>query len=416
MGLPRIHCHSAFKHYEMYHCNQSSGYGNSIFNTTYNFNGGDICGGGFWGGLFGGLGMGLGAGLMNMFTGGMNMFSGMNMFGGGIGMFGGGFPMMNFWGMGGGSSQNVDGAGGKSKAKAKDNDNDNKECPDKDNEIRIALRDKLQKLGEQTTITQAEIDTLKAEIQKAKDETDENHNDTDKTEYDQLLKDLEKIKPKGAPAQTSVAEDKDDSGESTRTDVQTDTQVTETPTPAPAPAPTPTVTGNLTDKASGDLSPEEIKQLTAAQAIEILGNDKNKRLNADDTVKVPRTYNELLLAWKSGLKIQFCKNTDSENDSKKSATISGNITGEISPYGSDGDKMYKAKVKDTYGEYELVFNFNENNNTIEIISANGAKVEYEDNDGNSVTKDLTTVSTGNEGDKYHIGEEWATRTGNPLVR
>ena len=119
VNVPRIHCHSAFKHYEMVHCNNSSGYENSVFNTTYNFNGGSICGGGFWGGLFGGLGMGLGASLMNFLGGGMGMF------GGGMGMFGGGFPMTGMWGLGGG--QRADGVSRKEKPK-------DKKCEDPDRE------------------------------------------------------------------------------------------------------------------------------------------------------------------------------------------------------------------------------------------------------------------------------------------
>lgn len=78
----RINCHSAYKHYDMFHsgCYGSGNYG-SIFNTTYNINcGGSSSHGGFWSGL----GLGFGNALAGLFGGfGMN----------GIGMGG--------WGMGG---------------------------------------------------------------------------------------------------------------------------------------------------------------------------------------------------------------------------------------------------------------------------------------------------------------------------
>ena len=190
--IPRIHCHSAFKHYEMFHSHSSS-YGSSIFNTTYNFNGGSICGGGFFGGLLGGLGMGLGAGLMNFLGGGlfggMGMFGGgMGMFGSGMGMFGNGFPMMNWWG---GSRTHTDGAGGKDKPK-----NDDKKCEDIDREKIVNLRDKVHDLGKKDEIKQTDIDALRSEIEAAKKASDENHKKTDDESYDQLLRDLADIKPK----------------------------------------------------------------------------------------------------------------------------------------------------------------------------------------------------------------------------
>lgn len=76
---PRLHCHSAFKHYQMYHRDCGSDYGNSVFNYTYNINGGNICGGGFWGGLWGGIGYGIGNFLGGLFGGG---FGFNNWFGG----------------------------------------------------------------------------------------------------------------------------------------------------------------------------------------------------------------------------------------------------------------------------------------------------------------------------------------------
>lgn len=81
--MSRINCHSAFKHYEMFHghgaCCGGNSYG-SVFNTTYNIKGGGH--GGFWGGF----GLGLGSFVGNLFGG----FMGNMGFGFGFPNFGGG--------------------------------------------------------------------------------------------------------------------------------------------------------------------------------------------------------------------------------------------------------------------------------------------------------------------------------------
>lgn len=101
--MVRINCHSAFKHYEMFHSNHCGGsnYG-SIFNTTYNIS----CGnngnhGGFWSGFGAGLGNAFGGLFTNMF-GGMN-FGGMSLWGGGMMPWGGAtMPWFNSIGNNGG--------------------------------------------------------------------------------------------------------------------------------------------------------------------------------------------------------------------------------------------------------------------------------------------------------------------------
>ncbi len=203
VNIPRIHCHSAFKHYEMFHSCSDSSYGNSIFNTTYNFNGGTMCGGGFWGGLLGGLGMGLGAGIMN-FLGGGSMFGGGlfggGMFGGGMGMFGnfgmfgGGFsPFASIWNNN--STPRTDGAGGR-----KENPSaDDSECKDIDDEKIDNLTTKYNELKNKSTITQEEIDALKQEIEDAKENSDDIHKDGNDASYKNLLELVGKLEPKSAP-------------------------------------------------------------------------------------------------------------------------------------------------------------------------------------------------------------------------
>lgn len=191
VNVPRIHCHSAYKHYHMFHNNSGSSYGNSVFNTTYNFNGGTMCGGGFWGGLLGGFGMGLGAGLMNLFGG---LFGG-GMFGGGMSF---GFPMFGggLWGGYGGGSRVGDGAGGKDKSPKVKEKIVEKECKDKDGAIINKLRVELNTLKAKDNITQEEITALHAKIKKAKADSDEHHKVDDDKAYDLLLEDIGILKPK----------------------------------------------------------------------------------------------------------------------------------------------------------------------------------------------------------------------------
>ena len=187
-NIPKLHCHSSFAHYDMFHCNRSSSYGNSVFNTTYNFNGGTICGGGFWGGFLGGIGMGLGAGIMNFLTGGMGMF------GGGMGMFGGGFPMMNMFGgnmyAGGiwnwGGTHKGDGAGGKNRTDEKS------DCGGKDAEYLHTLRERLNKIKNASDPGKAAKDLYNDIVAVIAKQKDDAHNDIDDKNYKDLKADLEK--------------------------------------------------------------------------------------------------------------------------------------------------------------------------------------------------------------------------------
>ena len=403
VSIPRIHCHSAFKHYEMFHCNQSSGYGNSVFNTTYNFNGGTMCGGGFWGGLFGGLGMGLGAGLMNFLGGGL--------FGGG--MFGGGFPMMNMWGgfpimnMWNMNNHRTDGAGGR--------ETNTIEKDNKDTTLIGDYSEKIDNLRKQKTpIEKKTLIDLYAQITKSKDEQDDIKKDADTKSYNNLLKDLEIIgkdynlevkdgklteKEVEAPEATETVEEPE------AQEAQEAPEVPDTHVEKPE---------DLTKKNINELTPEQIKNLSKDDAITLLQN--NQRINENNgekSVKVPRNYKELLLAQKSGLKIQFCRNKSAVNNTKKSPTIQGTIIGEIEQMG-DNTKIYKVKIQDKYGKYTLLFNYDEDNNNIEITEAEGAKIKFTDENNEEVEIALTKRRTG-EDYKYQIGDEWAEREGESLL-
>ena len=141
--MVRINCHSAFKHYEMFHSNYCGGghYG-SIFNTTYNIS----CGnngnhGGFWSGFGAGLGNAFGGLFTNLF-GGMN-FGGMGLWGGGMMPWGGAtMPWFN-------SIGNNGGWWGNNANNTNNTNNDSSNSPvDKDNEKYNKLEKDVNKLLE----------------------------------------------------------------------------------------------------------------------------------------------------------------------------------------------------------------------------------------------------------------------------
>ena len=194
-GINRLHGRTALQHDLCYHVfhDDSSSYGNSIFNTTYNFNGGMICGGGFWGGMLGGFGMGLGAMFGNMLGGlfgGFGGFSGFGGFGGfsPFGMFGGGgvSPFSSWFG----GSRRADGAGGKDKETT---DSEAKTVTEKNKDTSLIgeYSDKIDKLRGQTTpINKQTLIDLYDKISKSKTEQDDIEKDADTKSYTNLLNDL----------------------------------------------------------------------------------------------------------------------------------------------------------------------------------------------------------------------------------
>lgn len=398
VNVPRIHCHSAYKHYHMFHNNSGSSYGNSIFNTTYNFNGGTMCGGGFWGGLLGGFGMGLGAGLMNLFGGlfggGMGFgFPMGGMFGGGFGF--GGFPMLGGWGGFGGGSR-ADGAGGKEKeTKTKTIEKEKiveKEVKNKDTKLIGNYSkeiDALRNPSKTQSVTKEELQNLYNKINKSKSEHDNIEEEADTDSYTNLLNDLKQI------AENNCLEFKDGKF------------VEKVPKPINDGINNLNVNkANMPDdnvvQPQNQTLEQKINALKPEEAIQQLGN----RIVKDSSgkaiaVKVPRNYKELLLAKQSGLKIQFCKNTGLTG-ARQSQTISGTIVGEIE---KQDDGTYKVVVQDG-GKHTLSFKFeNSNKATVTLLSSEG--VTGKDKNNNDVA--LTDVKVGTE---YYINnenDEWAIR-------
>ena len=103
VNVPRLHGRTPLQRNlcrTIFH--NDSSYGNSVWNVTYNFNGGPF-GNNFGSGFLNGIGMGIGAGIVGLFgkaAGGFNNWcSNIGNFGcfGGFSNFGGftGFPMFN---------------------------------------------------------------------------------------------------------------------------------------------------------------------------------------------------------------------------------------------------------------------------------------------------------------------------------
>ena len=423
---PRLHCHSAFRHYQMFHREHDSSYGNSVFSTTYNITGGQICGGGFFGGLWGGICMGLGAGIMSFLGRTFGGFSFGNF--GGFGGFGGGFGGMmaspfslmgnsalfnptNFWNIG--NRNNSDGAGGK--------DNETKTITEKNKDTAIIANytkqvAKLEENKEPQNIDKQNLINLYNKIKKSSDEQDNIEEDSDKKLYNDLLRRIKTLAEKvNLVEKDGRLVEKTQTQNPTNNPSQRSDAVTSAATQAPALTNNRVVKSNDNGKLSDDdltkLSVENqndliqiknnINNITPKIAKTILGDRYNAKSN---TVKVPRNYVELLLAQKTGFDIQFCKNTEQEGKEKKSPTIKGKIEGNIRK--QEDKEIYTFTVKDK-GKFTLEISFEEGNKTITVTKAEKPEIEYKEN-GKTKHAELKYQL---EDITYNIGDEWATRTG-----
>ena len=208
----RINCHSAFKHYEMFHSNHCGGsnYG-SIFNTTYNIS----CGnngnhGGFWSGFGAGLGNAFGGLFTNMFSG-MN-FGSMGLWGGGMMPWGGAtMPWFNSIGNNGGWWNN-----NANNNNTNNTNNDSSNSPvDKDNAKYNELEKDVNKLLEKAekTDSKKEAKELYDKIKELYEEPlDSMNKKMNKGAYHDLMTTLEKNFPElkdGADAAKGKKPEKD---------------------------------------------------------------------------------------------------------------------------------------------------------------------------------------------------------------
>ena len=189
--MSRINCHSAFKHYEMFH-NMGGDVINIGSNNTTIFNMGTGFGGGsFWSGLGYGLGNGLGSIFGGLFGGNMGGFGnfgfGMSPFG--MGGFGFGMSPFGLGNIFGGGSNRVDShSDGKGKVK-NDNEDKHAECKDPDRKIINDLGSKVKDTIGNKDAKPADVKALYEKIKKAKTDSEKepNHTETDKKDYENML-------------------------------------------------------------------------------------------------------------------------------------------------------------------------------------------------------------------------------------
>ena len=192
--MSRINCHSAFKHYEMFH-NMGGDVINIGSNNTTIFNmGAGFGGGNFWSGLGYGLGNGLGSIFGGLFGGNMGGFGN---FGFGMSPWAGMGMFYNSMGAGGyGGSSRVDShSDGKGKVKD-DNEDKHAECKDPDLKKINKFRDDVQDIQGLDKPDKAKVKAKYDEIVKAKKDQDDTHKAENTAAYDNLLEDLQKLADK----------------------------------------------------------------------------------------------------------------------------------------------------------------------------------------------------------------------------
>ena len=189
--MSRINCHSAFKHYEMFHSRGGDVINIGSNNTTIFNTGAGFGGGSFWSGFGYGLGNGLGSIFGGLFGGNMGGFGnfgfGMSPFGmGGFGFGMSPFGLGNIFG--GGSNRFDSHSDGKGKVKDK-NEDKHVECKDPDRKIINDLGSKVKDTIGNKDAKPADVKALYEKIKKAKTDSEKepNHTETDKKDYENML-------------------------------------------------------------------------------------------------------------------------------------------------------------------------------------------------------------------------------------
>ena len=190
--MARINCHSAFKHYEMFHSRGGDVINIGSNNTTIFNCGGSHLGGGFWGGF----GLGLGNAFGSLFSGGFGMGGfGFPLFGG-LGNFGSIWsnPLDNRNSRVSNSSPNTTACNCDDKEPAKNIDN-----------AKFAdLTGQLKDLQQKENVTPEEIQAVIDKVQDARDKEDGIEGVNDKKTYDNLLATLKNMKTKAAQAHAAT--------------------------------------------------------------------------------------------------------------------------------------------------------------------------------------------------------------------
>lgn len=193
--MSRINCHSAFKHYEMFHSRGGDVINIGSNNTTIFNTGAGFGGGSFWSGFGYGLGNGIGSIFGGLFGGNMGGFGN---FGFGMSPFGmGGFGMSPFTNLfmtpfGGISGFNLLDR----LTKSKDSEDKHAECKDPDLKKINKFRDDVQDIQGLDKPDKTKVKAKYDEIVKAKKDQDDTHKAENTAAYDNLLEDLQKLADK----------------------------------------------------------------------------------------------------------------------------------------------------------------------------------------------------------------------------
>ena len=405
--MSRINCHSAFKHYEMFHSRGGDVINIGSNNTTIFNMGAGFGGGNFWSGLGYGLGNGLGSIFGGLFGGNMGGFGnfgfGMSPFG--MGGFGFGMSPFGLGNIFGGGSNRVD-SHSDGKGKVKDSKDDKHDCDDPDQKKIIGFMDDLNEINKLNDKGKANEDKVKAkykEILDAKENQDKYdpaklHKKENTAAYDKLLNRLQDIAEQNGWANLKEAkvgiDDNADANpvakvdDSNKKNVVPTEQTSET---TPGSATGKIDTANLTAEQINALTPEQILNLTPDEAKSLLG--KLGALNKDgDGVNATTNYTKLLLAQKSGLPLSCGHNASLDNLKGADAYLKGKVSnvtlnGDDITFEIETDNVkLKMKCKADSSSYEI-------DETIEQKSE-----KY---------KDAT------KGTKYELkpGQEYAERTG-----
>ncbi len=393
--MTRINCHSAFKHYEMFHSRRGDVVNIGSNNTTiFNFGG---WGGRTFGGFWGGFGFGLGNALGGLFSG----F-------GGLGMGGWGFPSLGWSGSGlfsplGLSGRRVSRSGDSCHCQEKtetpktttsSTTTGESEKLDPDRKAIGELWDRkheLLKKGAQPTST--DLQKLLDDINAAEKNQDKNpvHDTTDNADFARLKYGLEDAI---AAAKEREAKAADGNGSVEAPEVS-DTEKTGKTSPEE-----PTVTIGGKQVKLSDLTPEQIKGLTAEQIAALTPEqakallEKLGLLNDDKNgVKATTNLAALLLTQKSGLPLSCGHNTALDNIENSDPYINGKIsdvaldkaTNTISFVIDDDNAKYKMSCKPDDTKYQIEAMVENKTHKYETVKAG---TEYEiiedDNDDYAV--------------------------------
>lgn len=365
--MSRINCHSAFKHYEMFHSRGGDVINIGSNNTTIFNMGAGFGGGSFWSGLGYGLGNGLGSIFGGLFGGNMGGFGnfgfGMSPFG--MGGFGFGMSPFGLGNIFGGGSNRVDShSDGKGKVK-NDNEDKHAECKDPDLKKINKFRDDVQDIQGLDKPDKAKVKAKYDEIVKAKKDQDDTHKAENTAAYDNLLEDLQKIADKNGWGNLKEAKVGIDDNADAKPVAKVDDSNKENVAPTeqtsgttPGSATGKIDTANLTAEQIKALTPEQISKLTPDEAKMLLG--KLGALNENgDGVNATTNYTKLLLAQQSGLPLSCGHNKSLTNIQGADAYLKGKISnvtlsGDDITFEIETDNMkLKMKCKADSSSYQI---------------------------------------------------------------